>query len=153
MAVNAQLLIRAGFVHKEMAGVYSFLPLGLRVLRKIEQIVREEMDKIGQEMLMPGLAPKKTWEGAVAGFLIALVAAGIFSQTAELELWHALILGILIGIVGQFSDLIESLIKRDAGVKDASSILPGHGGVLDRLDSLILTAPLMYYYVVWFVLK
>src|SRR3989344_304150 len=62
MAVNAQLLIRAGFVHKEMAGVYSFLPLGLRVLKKIEQIIREEMDKIGQEMLMPGLAQKKTWE-------------------------------------------------------------------------------------------
>ena len=62
VAVNAQLLIRAGFIHKEMAGVYTFLPLGLRVLKKIEQIIREEMDKIGQEMLMPGLAPKKTWE-------------------------------------------------------------------------------------------
>ncbi|MBI4129814.1 hypothetical protein HY468_00705, partial [Candidatus Roizmanbacteria bacterium] len=62
VATNAQLLIRGGFIHKEMAGVYTFLPLGLRVLRKIEQIVREEMDKIGNEMLMPGLAPKKTWE-------------------------------------------------------------------------------------------
>lgn len=62
LATNAQLLIRAGYVHKEMAGVYTFLPLGLRVLRKVEQIIREEMNKIGQEMLMPGLAPKKTWE-------------------------------------------------------------------------------------------
>ncbi len=60
-ARNAQLLIQAGFIHKEMAGVYSFLPLGLRVLQKIENIVREEMDKIGQEIFMPSLAPVEAW--------------------------------------------------------------------------------------------
>lgn len=107
----------------------------------------------GHTPLMPSISPKKTWEGAIAGFLICLAAAGVFSWTAQLEIWQALILGVLIGIVGQFSDLIESLIKRDAGVKDASSILPGHGGVLDRIDSFILTAPLIYYYVILFVIK
>jgi prolyl-tRNA synthetase len=61
-SLNAQLLTRAGFVHKTMAGVYTFLPLGLRVLRKIEDIIREEMDKVGQEMLMPSLAPEINWE-------------------------------------------------------------------------------------------
>jgi phosphatidate cytidylyltransferase len=107
----------------------------------------------GHTPLMPSISPKKTWEGAIAGFLVALAAAAIFSWTANLELFHALVLGGLIGIFGQFSDLIESLIKRDAGVKDSSTLIPGHGGVLDRIDSFVLTAPLMYYYVVWFVIK
>src|SRR5450830_1779109 len=63
VAKNAQLLIRAGFVHKEMAGVYSYLPLGLRVLRKIENIIREEMDSVGgQEVLMSSFQPKENWE-------------------------------------------------------------------------------------------
>jgi phosphatidate cytidylyltransferase len=107
----------------------------------------------GHTPLMPSISPKKTWEGAIAGFLVCLIAAGIFSWTAQLEIWHALILGALIGVFGQVSDLIESLIKRDAGVKDSSNLFPGHGGVLDRIDSFILTGPLMYYYVVIFVIK
>lgn len=107
----------------------------------------------GHTPLMPSVSPKKTWEGAIAGFIVCLIAAGIFSQTAQLELMHALILGVLIGIFGQISDLIESLIKREAGAKDSSDLLPGHGGVLDRIDSFVLTAPLMYYYLVLFVLK
>ena len=82
-----------------------------------------------------------------------MVAAVILCQTAQLELSHALILGALIGVFGQLSDLVESLIKRDAGAKDSSNIIPGHGGVLDRIDSFVLTAPLMYYYVILFVLK
>lgn len=107
----------------------------------------------GRTPLFPSISPHKTWEGAITGFIVCLLAAWIFSSTAQLEIWHALILGSLIGIFGQISDLIESLMKRDAGVKDSSNILPGHGGVLDRIDSFILTAPLMYYYLVIFVLK
>lgn len=107
----------------------------------------------GHTPLMPSVSPKKTWEGAIAGFVVALIAAVVFSWTAELLIWHALVLGVLIGIFGQVSDLIESLIKRDAGAKDSSNLLPGHGGVLDRIDSFVLTAPLMYYYVILFVLK
>ena len=108
---------------------------------------------LGHTPLAPSISPKKTWEGALAGFLVAMGAAMILSQTAQLELYHALILGGLIGIFGQLSDLVESLIKRDAGAKDSSNIIPGHGGVLDRIDSFVLTAPLMYYYVILFVLK
>jgi len=107
----------------------------------------------GRHKLAPQISPNKTWEGAVAGFITCVLAAEIFSGIAMINGTHAIILGVLIGIVAQFSDLVESLIKRDAGVKDASNILPGHGGVLDRMDSFILTAPLMYYYVVWFILK
>jgi phosphatidate cytidylyltransferase len=105
----------------------------------------------GRTSLAPSISPKKTWEGSVAGFMVCLMAAGIFSWTAQLEIWHALTLGVLIGIFGQLSDLIESLIKREAGAKDSSDLLPGHGGVLDRIDSFILTAPLLYYYVVLFI--
>ena len=66
---------------------------------------------------------------------------------------HSLILGAIIGVVAQISDLVESLIKRDVGVKDSSSVFPGHGGVLDRIDSFILTVPVFYYYLVWVMLK
>jgi len=107
----------------------------------------------GRTPLFPSISPKKTWEGSIAGFIVCLLVAWLFNWIANLEVWQALVLGALIGVLGQFSDLIESLIKRDAEVKDSSDILPGHGGVLDRVDSFILTAPLMYYYMVWIVLK
>ncbi|MFH2033343.1 MAG: phosphatidate cytidylyltransferase [Candidatus Margulisiibacteriota bacterium] len=107
----------------------------------------------GRHKLAPSISPKKTWEGAIAGFLTCLIAASIFSGMASIPMVDALILGVLIGIVAQFSDLVESLIKRDAGVKDSSALLPGHGGVLDRMDSFILTVPIMYYYIVWIILR
>jgi phosphatidate cytidylyltransferase len=107
----------------------------------------------GKTLLVPSISPRKTWEGSISGFIICLIAALILSKTASMEVWQALVLGGMIGVVGQISDLIESLIKRDAGVKDSSDIVPGHGGVMDRIDSFILTAPLMYYYVVWVVIK
>ncbi|MFC1559693.1 phosphatidate cytidylyltransferase [Candidatus Margulisiibacteriota bacterium] len=107
--------------------------------------------KIGRIKLSPFISPKKTVEGAIAGFIVCIIAAGIFSQFIGMNLTHALILGVIVGIMGQVSDLVESLIKRDAGVKDSSSILPGHGGFLDRMDSFILTAPIMFYYISWFV--
>ncbi|KAF0134022.1 MAG: phosphatidate cytidylyltransferase [Candidatus Saganbacteria bacterium] len=107
----------------------------------------------GKHKLAPQISPNKTWEGAAAGFLTCILAAEIFSGITMLNGTHALILGSIIGIMAQLSDLVESLIKRDAGVKDSSNIIPGHGGVLDRMDSFILTAPLMYYYVVWFIIR
>ena len=64
-----------------------------------------------------------------------------------LEIWHACLLGLLAGVVGQLGDLFESLVKRDVDVKDASQLVPGHGGVLDRFDSLFFTAPLIYYFI------
>jgi len=107
----------------------------------------------GKRRLAPILSPKKTVEGAVAGFVCAtgasllcalfgrLLSQGMF----HLPLSHALILGSLIGIVGQVGDLAESLLKRDAVVKDSNK-LPGLGGVLDMVDSLLLTAPIVYFY-------
>lgn len=109
--------------------------------------------KFGKHKLWPSVSPKKTIEGAVAGFIVCLFAAGIFGYYAGFNMVHSIILGALIGIVAQLSDLIESLIKRDAGVKDSSTLLPGHGGVLDRMDSFILAAPVFYYYLVWVMLR
>jgi len=104
---------------------------------------------MGSHKLNPEISPKKTIEGSVAGFIVCVLAAGVFANFIQMDLAHALILGAIIGIVAQVSDLVESLIKREAGAKDSSQMVPGHGGVLDRMDSFILTAPLMYYYIVW----
>jgi len=105
----------------------------------------------GKVKLSPYISPKKSVEGAVAGLVVSIVVAYIFGSLIGMNMSHSIILGVVIGIVGQISDLVESLIKRDAGVKDSSHIIPGHGGVLDRMDSFILAAPIMYYYLSWFV--
>jgi len=109
--------------------------------------------KFGKHRLFPSVSPKKSIEGAIAGFLVCLIAAGIFGYYAGFDMTHSLILGAIIGVVAQLSDLVESLIKRDAGVKDSSQLVPGHGGLLDRMDSFILTAPVFYYYLAWVILR
>lgn len=108
---------------------------------------------IGKVKLSPYISPKKTVEGAVSGLLVCVAAAVFFGKLAELTLLDSLFLGLTVGIMAQVSDLVESLIKRDAGVKDSSNIIPGHGGVLDRMDSFILTAPIMYYYISWVIMR
>ncbi|MDE2491968.1 MAG: phosphatidate cytidylyltransferase [Elusimicrobia bacterium] len=102
---------------------------------------------LGRQSLS-ALSPKKTWEGAIGGFLAAVAVCEIFSRfvfKGALPPLRAAGLGALIGTTGQLSDLAESLVKRDAGVKDSGALLPGHGGVLDRFDSYILCAPALYY--------
>jgi phosphatidate cytidylyltransferase len=103
---------------------------------------------MGRHALAPVLSPKKTWEGAVGGFAAALGVCAAFSHWGlkdSLPLPLALGVGAVIGVTGQLSDLAESLVKRDAGVKDSGALLPGHGGVFDRFDSYILCAPAVYY--------
>jgi phosphatidate cytidylyltransferase len=102
----------------------------------------------GLHKLMPRVSPNKSWEGAVAGFVFAIatmIAAREF-VLQFLTLKDAAAVGFIIGMFGQIGDLIESLLKRDAHVKDSSSIIPGHGGILDRFDSLLFTAPIVYLY-------
>ena len=111
--------------------------------------------QFGRRQLSPYISPKKTVEGAAAGLAGALLAAVLFAMAYEQTLYpanlvHYLIIGGFVGVVAQLSDLSESLVKRDAGAKDSSNIVPGHGGVLDRMDSFIFTAPLLYYYVILF---
>jgi phosphatidate cytidylyltransferase len=105
---------------------------------------------IGKHRMASVVSPKKTWEGAVGGILAAVLAAWIVRESAirVLPRMEVLAIGLGIGIMGQVSDLLESLIKRCLGMKDSSSLLPGHGGILDRFDGFIFTVPFLYYYLV-----
>ena len=102
----------------------------------------------GKNKLFPRVSPNKSWEGAIAGFLFAITAmiAAKAIVLDQLSLTDAVIIGFIVGTIGQMGDLVESLIKRDAGVKDSSQIIPGHGGIFDRFDSLLFTAPAVYAY-------
>jgi len=102
----------------------------------------------GRRKLWPRVSPNKTWEGAVAGLLVSVVTFVLLRGLAlpYLSLGEAVVSGCVIGVVGQFGDLAESLLKREAGMKDSSSLLPGHGGVLDRFDSLLFAAPVLFLY-------
>lgn len=102
----------------------------------------------GKRKLFARVSPKKTVAGAVGGFVFAILSALACQQTfvQELTVPDAVAIGVIIGVFGQMSDLVESLFKRDAGVKDSSKLIPGHGGILDRFDSEMLVAPLVYFY-------
>jgi phosphatidate cytidylyltransferase len=102
----------------------------------------------GKHRLFQRVSPKKTWEGAIAGFATAIGMAVLLQKLwlPEISSVHAVVIGTIVGIFGQTSDLVESLLKRDAGVKDSSNLLPGHGGMLDRFDSPLLVGPIVYGY-------
>jgi len=101
---------------------------------------------IGKHRLAPHLSPKKTWEGTVASFLGSLIVAVIFARFMTVPLPHLLGMAALGNVAGQVGDLLESAYKRSSGIKDSGSLLPGHGGVLDRIDALILAIPVVWYY-------
>jgi phosphatidate cytidylyltransferase len=103
---------------------------------------------LGRHRLAPAISPKKTWEGAAAGTAASILAALVFQPIImqRLHAGHAATIGLLLGLVGILGDLTESVFKRAAGAKDSSRLLPGHGGVLDRVDSLLFAAPALYYY-------
>ena len=102
----------------------------------------------GRHKLAPSISPGKTWEGAVGGMLASLLMAAVahYWFFPELSLRAALPLAAVMNVLGVMGDLTESALKRGAGAKDAAQILPGHGGFLDRLDSLLFNAPLIYYF-------
>ncbi len=97
--------------------------------------------RVGTRKIVPRISPGKTWEGTLAGFAAAAVVALLIATSAGIKTGPTLLVAALIGPVGFASDLIESGIKRAAGAKDSGTLLPGHGGVLDRIDSLVLVAP------------
>jgi phosphatidate cytidylyltransferase len=101
---------------------------------------------IGKYKLAPHLSPKKTWEGTVASFVGSLIVALIFARYMTVPLPHLLAMAAVGNVAGQVGDLLESAYKRSAGIKDSGSLLPGHGGVLDRIDALILAIPVVWYY-------
>ncbi len=106
--------------------------------------------RFGKHKLAEVISPKKTIEGAVGGALCAILVSILGIFYIDISLCQAIIGGILITLSAQLGDLSESLIKRDAGVKDSSDILPGHGGMLDRFDGYIFAIPVAYYYFMHF---
>lgn len=110
---------------------------------------------IGRHPMAPKVSPNKTWEGAVGGLLGAVLAAALLERALNLGLglpgwdsawnWQPLLIGATVGMAAQAGDLLESWLKRRSQVKDAGSLMPGHGGILDRLDSLLITVPVVYY--------
>jgi phosphatidate cytidylyltransferase len=110
----------------------------------------------GKHKMAPSISPGKTWEGAAGGLFGAALAAVILhiildavGKPLPLEYGWVVLMGILIGICAQLGDLTESLLKRNAGVKDTGKLLPGHGGILDRIDSVIFTGVVVYYYALY----
>jgi len=103
---------------------------------------------LGKHKLLPEVSPNKTVEGAIANVLGTLLAASAAKLWffGEISLMHCLIVAFICGIIGQFGDFLESLIKRNCRVKDSGSLIPGHGGVLDRIDSLLFAGPAFYCY-------
>lgn len=109
---------------------------------------------IGKHKLSPKASPNKTWEGAIGGFLLALIGMVILHRLDATRtipglpgwgLWQYLHVGMVLSLAGQVGDLAESCLKRDAGVKDSGNVFPGHGGILDRCDSILFAAPVLYY--------
>jgi phosphatidate cytidylyltransferase len=107
--------------------------------------------RIGRHPFFPAISPRKTVEGAIAGVFgsVVVMVVGVSAIIGEAPL-HAVILGILVGVTAQTGDLVESQMKRIAEVKDSSNLIPGHGGVLDRLDSILFPPILVYFYVTMF---
>ena len=137
--------IRTGFNPNLSAHLLSFFFL---VLMGADAGAYYTGRALGKHKLAPSISPGKTWEGAIGGLLAAL-GMGVLAHFwffRELPLKYILPLAAVMTIVGIFGDLAESALKRGAGAKDAANILPGHGGMLDRLDSLLFNAPLLYYF-------
>jgi phosphatidate cytidylyltransferase len=108
--------------------------------------------RFGRHSLAPAISPGKTWEGAVAGFLAAPGAVMLLAHVLGLEMGveRLALIGVLVGVFAQVGDLAESKLKRVTGVKDSGGLIPGHGGILDRLDSIVLTGVVVYYCLSWF---
>ena len=108
--------------------------------------------RFGGAKLYPAVSPNKTWAGLYGALFGSTLAGAVASLTylPGLPLVHGLLLGLLGGGIGQLGDLVESLLKRSVGAKDSGSIIPGHGGILDRIDALLFVAPMTYLYAIWF---
>jgi phosphatidate cytidylyltransferase len=111
---------------------------------------------VGRHKLAPSISPGKTWEGSIAGLAGAVIVAYLFTLNTPLQLplnwWQAILLGLTISVFGQLGDLVESLLKRSTGVKDSGTLMPGHGGILDRMDSVLFAGVVVYLWYIYIVL-
>ena len=135
-------------------GTYKFsLPLGVLLFLWAGDTGAYFVGKsFGKTKLFERISPKKTWEGAFGGLLFVLAMAyGVSHLFNHLEIIQWLTIGVITFVFGAFGDLVESLFKRNIGIKDSGRLIPGHGGFLDRFDGLLLAAPMVYIYLKLFV--
>lgn len=108
---------------------------------------------LGRHKLAPKVSPGKTWEGTIGGVAGSVIGVTAMGAACTLPLGHSAAIGLLVGIIAPVGDLVESSIKRFCSVKDSGRLLPGHGGVLDRFDSVMFAAPAVYYYLQLFIVR
>ncbi|MDT8901329.1 phosphatidate cytidylyltransferase [Anaeroselena agilis] len=109
--------------------------------------------RFGRRKLAPKVSPGKTWEGTIGGVVGSVIGVTAMGAACALPLGHSAAIGLLVGVVAPVGDLVESSIKRFCAVKDSGRLLPGHGGVLDRFDSVMFAAPAVYYYLQIFIVR
>lgn len=160
--------------HTIIGIIYIMAPLALLNVFSFEEIIHEFSPEVvlgffimlwlndtgayvfgrlfGKNKLFPRISPKKTWEGLIGGVISAMVGGWILSvYYPQFSLLNWLILAILISVSASFGDLVESMLKRSLKIKDSSNLLPGHGGILDRFDGVLLASPVVFTYLMIFV--
>lgn len=129
-----------------------FLPLGFMILLWTNDTGAYLAGRsFGKHKLFERISPKKTWEGFIGGIVLAvLVAVNLEKYFGTIPQWQWVVVAVIIGVFGSLGDLVESMLKRSLNVKDSGTILPGHGGFLDRFDGLLVAAPLVYLFLLLF---
>ncbi len=150
LASEVFLVLPLFYLYRLKEAAY-YLPLVLLLIIWASDTAAYLLGKtMGRHKLVPLISPKKTYEGLVGAMLGAMLVTLLFHNIMEIGIPEGLVLGALIGILGQLGDILESIGKRVWDVKDSSALIPGHGGILDRVDSFLLTTPFVYHYLTGF---
>lgn len=146
---DAQINSQTAFGSLSLGAVYLWLPfIGTWASDSFAFFVGSKM---GKHKLCPAISPGKTVEGALGGLIGSVLGVAAAGYIFKFDMFHGIIIGMLVGIAAPLGDLVESAIKRFTGVKDSGRLLPGHGGVLDRFDSIMFAVPAVYYYIYVFI--
>lgn len=142
----ACLVLLAGMEHGRLWMIFVFT-----VVWSNDTFAYYTGKNLGRHRLAPRISPKKTIEGAVGGLVGGVAATYIFNRFLGMgfSAIEVVVVSLVLGVISLAGDLAESMIKRGAGVKDSGSIIPGHGGMLDRIDSVLFAVPALYYYLLW----
>lgn len=149
LAIPFVSLLALGIIPSFDYTVFNYLlPLSVFCLTWVNDIGAYLVGRsFGKHKLFERISPKKTWEGSIGGLFFSLLGAYVLSiLTPDFSIWVWLGIGVLVSVFANIGDLMESSFKRNAGVKDSGNIMPGHGGILDRFDAILLTAPVVLAY-------
>jgi len=153
LAVDSAALLLLALPLSFVVRIHALQPQGPRVLLFLlvllwvgDTLAYFTGRAVGRHKLAPEVSPGKTWEGAAANLAGSVLVGLVAARWIAVPRLHLLVLAVLANLAGQLGDLTESAYKRSAGAKDSGTLLPGHGGMLDRLDSLIFAAPVVWYY-------